>query len=652
MAKKSTPEISDRKTRVFLSYSRKDIEFAQLLKTELEARGFHPMLDKTDIAPGEAWQDRLSKLIIEADAVVFSVSPNSAASKICAWEVAEAGRLGKRIIPVVVDPVDTGILPDALTRLNFIFFTDVSFEEALAKLNLALNTDLDWVRQHTRLGEQAIEWEARKKSGARLLTGDALRQAEGWLINQPRDASPPTDLQKQFILASRRSINIFQRWSLIGAIVVAAIAVILVFWGLINQIAKDEALQAADNTIQVAIQSSRSLIEETTSGKFENLSSPTKLQILQFALSVPDDLEKTGQSNPDIAIVQSNAKSEISALLLDLKSSSDALDYAQQGVEVLQNQVDKNLASLELSKQITLLDYLSLAYNRLFAIQRQINEMDGALASAKRELEVAEDALKLAPENVHWRESVATSYIDMGQAQRSLGQKPEALANLKIAQEKLDKLVEENPDDPRLASNRSVAYEQIGSLLSSDNKDEEALVYFKTCLDIAQKLYGTDKDSPDYQSSLAIAYQNVGRTLMWLDKKDEALLNLKPFLEFTKKLSDLDPENASKLSNFAIANNALGTLYQKMGDSENALHYLQQDVALTEQLAKADENNYSLNANLARSYTNMAELGSEPRANYDKALAVLAELAKKKPLLVGENDLKTQIETELAALPQ
>lgn len=652
MAIKSVPQITDRKTRVFLSYSRKDIEFAQLLKTELEAQGFHPMLDKTDIAPGENWQDRLSKLIIEADAVVFSVSPNSAASKICGWEIGEAERLGKRIIPVVVDPVDTGLLPEALTRLNFIFFTDVSFDDGLAKLNSALNTDLDWVRQHTRIGEQAIEWEARKKTGARLLTGDALRQAEGWLINQPRDASPPTDLQKQFIVASRNNINTAQRWTLIGAIAVAIVALGLVFWGMVNRFAKEDALQAADNTIQIAIQSSKSLIEETTSGKFKDLDPTTKLQILQFALSVPNDLEKTGQSNPDLAIVQSNAKSEISGLLLDLNSSIDALDYAQQGVDALQNQVDKNLANLDAENQLALLDYLSVAYNRLFSIQRQTNALDGALASANRELEVAGDGLKLAPENIHWQESLATSYVDIGQAQIGLGQNAEALANFGTAQKKLDVLAEANTDNASIIGNRSVAYSQIGSLLSSENKEEEALGYFKTCLEIAQKQFNLEQNNPGYQSSLAIAHQDYGRTLMWLKKYDEALPHLKSFLDITQTLYEKYSDSGTYSSEFAVANNLLGTLYKLTGDTQQSLKYMTEDVRLTEILAKADTNNYTLSSNLARSYTNIAELGIEPRANYEKALAVLAELSKKKSLLSSEEDLKTAIEQNIASLPQ
>ncbi len=652
MAIKLASKISDRKTRVFLSYSRKDIEFAQLLQTELQAQGFHPMLDKTDIAPGENWQDRLSKLIIEADAIVFSVSPNSAASKICGWEIAEAERLGKRIIPVVVDPVDTGLLPEALTRLNFIFFTDVSFDEALAKLNSALNTDLDWVRQHTRIGEQAIEWEARKKSGARLLTGDALRQAEGWLINQPRDASPPTDLQKQFILASRSNINRAQRWTLIGAIAVAAVAVVLVFWGMINQIAKDEALQSAENTIQIALQTSRLLVEQTTSGDLRALPTPVRQEILTIALNVPNDLERTGINSASLKMVQANLKSEIAPLLLSLNQSVEAVDTAKQATTSLQTQLDKEGATLNQEQAILLRDYLSVAYNRLFNIQRQTKNFDGALESAKMELKVAEDTFKLAPKNLHWEESVATSYVDIGQVLASLDRADEALENFETAQTMLDLLAKNNPNSDSIKTNRGVVYQLLGNQKYASEKYEEALAFYQVDFDVTEEFYNKDKTNPDTQFSFAVAHQNLGRSNMWLKHFDKALPHLTAYYDLAKSISDNDPEDATAQSNFASANNLLGTLYDQMGEPEKAIEFYKHDLAQSELIANSDKDNNAAKINLAKSYYNLARLGDDPRANYTKAKDILVELSTRFSLTAEEQNLRSLIEQDIAALPQ
>src|SRR5580704_18517607 len=89
------------RAKVFVSYSRKDLAFAQMMVGALAKLGFDAFLDKTDIAPGEPWKERLAGLIATADTVVFTVSPDSVASTICAWELEESARLGKRLLPIV-----------------------------------------------------------------------------------------------------------------------------------------------------------------------------------------------------------------------------------------------------------------------------------------------------------------------------------------------------------------------------------------------------------------------------------------------------------------------------------------------------------------------------------------------------------------------
>jgi hypothetical protein len=96
------PASSDReKLRVFISYSRDDLDFADQLVAALSTYGFECLIDRHGISGGEDWKRRLGNLISEADTVVFVLSPSSARSPICDWEVEEATRLNKRILPVV-----------------------------------------------------------------------------------------------------------------------------------------------------------------------------------------------------------------------------------------------------------------------------------------------------------------------------------------------------------------------------------------------------------------------------------------------------------------------------------------------------------------------------------------------------------------------
>src|SRR5262249_60262432 len=80
------------KLRVFISYSRDDLKFADQLDAALNLCGFECLIDRHGISGGEDWKRRLGNLISEADTVIFVLSPSSARSEICDWEVEEAAR--------------------------------------------------------------------------------------------------------------------------------------------------------------------------------------------------------------------------------------------------------------------------------------------------------------------------------------------------------------------------------------------------------------------------------------------------------------------------------------------------------------------------------------------------------------------------------
>ena len=86
---------------VFISYSRKDIEFAQRIHQELEARNHEPWVDWQDIPPTAEWLDEVYAGIQAADTFLFIISPDSVVSEICTLEIEHAVQHNKRLVPVV-----------------------------------------------------------------------------------------------------------------------------------------------------------------------------------------------------------------------------------------------------------------------------------------------------------------------------------------------------------------------------------------------------------------------------------------------------------------------------------------------------------------------------------------------------------------------
>src|SRR5262249_9965781 len=75
----------------------------------------------------------------------------------------------------------------------------------LAELAEALRQDLDWIREHTRLGELAARWDRRGRPESLLLRGDDLDAAKVWMAARKSAAPEITDAQRAFVKASEEA---------------------------------------------------------------------------------------------------------------------------------------------------------------------------------------------------------------------------------------------------------------------------------------------------------------------------------------------------------------------------------------------------------------------------------------------------------------
>ena len=198
---------SAERLKVFISYSRRDSsDFAKELLSGLELLGFAPLLDQHDISAGEDWEARLGGLIRQADTVLFVISPEAVRSERCEWEVNTALAETKRILPIVAKAVPDSAIPERLRRRQFIRFdTAPGIIRPLGELAEALRQDVEWVREHTRIGELAGRWDARGRPESLLLRSDDLPAAQSWLESRNPDAPAITDLMRTFIAASKET---------------------------------------------------------------------------------------------------------------------------------------------------------------------------------------------------------------------------------------------------------------------------------------------------------------------------------------------------------------------------------------------------------------------------------------------------------------
>jgi WD40 repeat protein len=201
-------------TDAFVSYCRTDEAFARRLVSALDERGKSVWVDWEGIPPTAAWLEEIRAAIEASDSFVFLISDASLLSNVCADELAHAEEVGKRIVPVAVENVDPATLPSVLaTQQWIVFFDGTPFERAADVLVEALDTDLEWVREHTRWLRKARDWERSGRDSSLLLRGSELRAAEAWLTAPGAAEKLPaaTPLQGEYVLASRHAATRRQR---------------------------------------------------------------------------------------------------------------------------------------------------------------------------------------------------------------------------------------------------------------------------------------------------------------------------------------------------------------------------------------------------------------------------------------------------------
>jgi WD40 repeat protein len=223
---------------VFVSYAHEDAAFAERLRQAISARGREVWVDTEGIQPADRWRSAAQRAIERADALVFVLSVASVGSRACLEELNYAVSLNKRLIAVcVAEEVADIEKPAALDELSWIMMRPQDeFDQGIEQILHALDTDFELVHAHTDILVRARAWELANRRSSPLLRGEELRTAEGWLLQASVGAGPePTQLQREFIAASRHATT--RRQAAIAGIssVVALAAVALAVFALIQR---------------------------------------------------------------------------------------------------------------------------------------------------------------------------------------------------------------------------------------------------------------------------------------------------------------------------------------------------------------------------------------------------------------------------------
>jgi tetratricopeptide (TPR) repeat protein len=590
-------ETGQSKAKVFISYSRKDIEFVDRLDAALRARGSEPLIDRTDIYAFEQWWQRIEALIGRADTVVFVISPDAVASEIALKEIAEAASLNKRFAPVVWRRVDDKLIPEPLAKLNFILFDDeTQFEQRANQLAEALRTDIGWIRQHTDFGEQARRWSQAKGVSGLLLRSPVLEQAERWIASRPAGAPAPTGDTQAFIRHSRqgatRRRNVLTG-SLAAGLVLAVGLAGLAYWQ--RSIAVEQQ--------QVAVEQ-RNRAERTLTAATETANALVA----------------------DLAVRLRGAKGVPAAVV------KDVVDRARKLQEQL---IGAGETSPELRRS------QSRALNEMATTLQTLGDINGALAVAKQAEAILTELLVLEPDNLEWRRALAASKSRIADALVKLGKNAEALAirrdeTLPI----LQALVAKDPTNKQWQRQLSGLYTDIAISLDDAADSGAALEAFHAALAISEMLAAREPEDRDLQRDIARNYAEIAYLLVEMGQLDEALEAANKRLAVSQALAAQDTEYTDGQWGLYNAEKLIGRVFKQQGKYVESLAAYQESGRIMQALADADPDDTERQRSLRESAELSGEIlfiqrkFDEALELYRKANAISRALSAKEPNVV------------------
>jgi CHASE2 domain-containing sensor protein len=203
----SLKNAQDGMTEVFICHAEEDRATLEQIYESLTQAGLTVWTSWHDIQMGKDFQAAIYGGIETADNFIYLLSPESVQSPWCQREFDYALGLNKRIIPILIKPLEPQFIPAEIVKLQFVDLTDnrhaTDYREDEKVLLKTLSQDADYLKAHKHLLVKALKWERQLRNPSVLLSGKELRQTVAWLqVAQKHAHHRPLPIQEELVQAS------------------------------------------------------------------------------------------------------------------------------------------------------------------------------------------------------------------------------------------------------------------------------------------------------------------------------------------------------------------------------------------------------------------------------------------------------------------
>lgn len=548
--------------RVFISYSQLDLEIADRIVEALEREGVNVTIDRRDLPYGEEWLKELADFIAGADTVVALVSPAFLASKTCNWELGQVKATNKRLVPVVIEPVAVADLPESIGKIHLLPAVGAfHFKADVRPLAVTLNTNRQWIKEHTRLAGQARQWILRGREPSLLLRGGALADAESWQDRQPGAAPHPSDEILELMLASRRAATERQRAWVAGSLAATVFAFALAGFAAYQWQRAETSYTAARTNLNSMVKDLAAEMQNT-----EGMPVTAVQRILKNGEALAANLKQAGSGDARLEQTRAAMLYEFGKTYQKINERDQAVKASDESLAIWRKLATAHPQNIELAAELA--ENLDLAGD----LEREQKRYDEARALYSEASRIGLTLNAKVPANTDYAVNLSKTLIRLGDLDRISKSFFEAKGHYLDAFEKIKSALRSGTGEPPAALQRELTwnYNKIGDVSADLKEYADAGAAYSNGLCVREYLFSKDRADSRLQHDVSWSFDKIAGARMQTGDFPGALDAGFASLAIRQKLSAADPKNLIWRRDMAASLHLIGEIKAKAGDFTGA----------------------------------------------------------------------------------
>ena len=310
--------------------------------------------------------------------------------------------------------------------------------------------------------------------------------------------------------------------------------------------------------------------------------------LVKRALEYLDGLSHESNGDPGLQRELASAYEKVGdvqgqALQANLGDKSGAMASYKKALSIRESLVGLNPKDLALRREVI------PNYGKLSDLSWNLGDSAAAMANSQKALASAQILADADPRNTSYRRLLAAALLDNGYKQAIIeGSIGVGLENVKKGTAILEQLVAQEPENVRLRRNLGLSYSRAGEITAKDpHRSAETLAFYEKALATHTAIADADPTNVELRRLAAYDQYAVGLALAAAQDYPGSLREERAALEVIRNLSARDPANMEMREDIGHIESDIGKTLSRSGNQKAAIQQLQDALAALEAVPEA-----------------------------------------------------------------